>query len=643
MKFLPALRDAIHKSFAPSQGGVQLDSSLGNSTYLAIYTVFFIFLLFITYLENRKKEGAKHWPYIILLILNLVVLFYTQTRGAQVGFAVGIFISALIIYFGGRKFKNIKRAKNISLAIVIAVLAIYIGLISSSHTNLVKSSRTLDRLAKVASFADPISLPGKVNTLVKELNNGSSTYQNLLAVSGDGTFTSRILNIKMSLQGFKDRPILGWGQDNYFYVFAKHNDPRMYAQEPWFDRSHNVFMDWLIAAGAVGLISYLGLYVAAFYMMWHKKFKKNNDESGEFIEKALLSGLLVAYFVHNVFVFDNIVSYILFFIVLAYISVRFGKEPKKEVKALTIEQIKTRKILFVPVIVVGFILVFYFFNIRYIKANNDLIHGLIPNNTNGDPVIALNNSLDSFKKAIKIGGIAQMESREQLAQTTLNILNEVKNANLPMTEEYQPVYKVVSDYITETKNSYETLLAKRSDPRSLAIYTSFLLNIGDVEEALKYGEMAHQAAPKKQTITKDYVATLLLAKDYVKANQVAEQMYKDDPTYDVSKITLAITDIYNKKFTEGEKLLTDAKGVVNINQDVMEAYLTINSGDRLVNILNNNIKLNENDTNSMIILANVYINLNQKVKAIQILENLKKISPTMSNTIDQYIEKIKAE
>lgn len=59
MKFLPSLRDAIHSHIAPSQGGVQLDSSLGNSTYLAIYTIFFIFLLFIAYLENRKRENPK--------------------------------------------------------------------------------------------------------------------------------------------------------------------------------------------------------------------------------------------------------------------------------------------------------------------------------------------------------------------------------------------------------------------------------------------------------------------------------------------------------------------------------------------------------------------------------------------------------
>ena len=109
-------------------------------------------------------------------------------------------------------------------------------------------------------------------------------------------------------------------------MFAKYNDARMYAQEPWFDRSHNVFMDWLIAAGALGLVAYLALYFSAIWTMWCSKYSKNHKNSrNEFIEKALLTGLLVAYFIHNIFVFDNLISYILFFIVLAYIHFAFNR------------------------------------------------------------------------------------------------------------------------------------------------------------------------------------------------------------------------------------------------------------------------------------------------------------------------------
>ena len=58
MKYLPALRDAIHKLFSPSQGGNQLDSSLGNSTYLAIYTVF-LFFYFSSLILKKIKRNQK--------------------------------------------------------------------------------------------------------------------------------------------------------------------------------------------------------------------------------------------------------------------------------------------------------------------------------------------------------------------------------------------------------------------------------------------------------------------------------------------------------------------------------------------------------------------------------------------------------
>lgn len=645
MKFLPHLRDAIHARFAPTQGGVQLDSSLGNSTYLAIYTIFFIFLFLISYLENRKKENKQNWIYLLMIFLNLVVLFYTQTRGAQVGFAVGIFVSSLIIYFGGRKFKDIQRAKHFSLAIVLVVLVGYLGLVAFGQSSFIKNSSTLNKLAKISSFANPITLPGKVSELKTELYNPNSTYQNLLEVSGDGTFTSRVLNIKMSLEGFKERPVLGWGQDNYFYVFAEHNDPRMYAQEPWFDRSHNVFMDWLIAGGALGLVSYLALYVAALLVMWSKKFKSKNESSADFIEKALLTGLLVAYFVHNIFVFDNVVSYILFFIVLAYIAVKFGKSTREE-KTLTenknLERI--RKIIYGPIIFLGLILALYFLNIRYLEANRDIIRGLVPNVKESSNVVeALNTSLAYFKRASQIGGIAEMESKEQLVQSTLSLIDQVRQAQIPYSEEYAPVYKVVSDYIDASKSEYDTLLKKKLDPRSVSIYAAFLTQIGDSAGALKYAQLAYNLAPEKQTITSVYIKALLLAENYEEANQVAEKMYNEDTSYALAKNTLAVTEIYVKKFTEAEKLLANQEGSVQVDENIMQAYLTIGAGERLVTVLEKNIKIDPQDTNSYLALANLYLSLKSNNLAISTLIALKKVSPEMSTTIDSYIEKIKEQ
>lgn len=641
MNYLPALRDAIHKVFAPTQGGNQLDSSLGNSTYLAIYSVFFIFLFFISYIESKMEKNKNSWIYGLMVILNLITLYYTQTRGAQIGFAIGVFVSAIIIYFGGKKFSELKSLRKISLGVVIAILAIFVGLISFKNTNFIQNSGTLNKLSKVASFGNPVSLVGKVSELKTELYNPTSTYKSLLAVSGDGTFTSRLLNIKMSLEGFKERPILGWGQDNYFYVFAKHNDARMYAQEPWFDRTHNVFMDWLIAGGILGLLAYLALYFSAIWTMWFSKYSKSHKNTrSEFLEKSLLTGLLIAYFIHNIFVFDNLISYILFFVVLAYINFAFNKTPETNIVSLDAKVKKNKTIIWGPVVVVALGLSLYFFNINYIVANRAIISGLSPQLQAGEsPVETLNRSLTSFEKATKIGGVAKMESREQLAQQTLSLINQVTSANIPQTEEYLPVYQLLSNYIASTKKVYAAIVdSANPDPRSLSIYSIFLRSIGDYTGAVKYGKMAHDYAPQKQTITTEYIQELLSTNDIVKANQVAKSMYESDPTYEQGKGVYALTSIYVKDFDTAEKLLKDDKGVMSVDEDVTSAYIASGAKDRIIAILNNNIKLNPMDINSMIVLAKLYADTGNKYMATSILNSVSKIRPDLKTQIDSYIK-----
>lgn len=641
MKFFPALRDTIHKYFYPTQGGNQLDSSLGNSTYLAIYAVFFIFLFFISFIEARFKKDKNAWVYLLMTILNLIVLFYTQTRGAQIGFMIGVFVSAIILYFGGKKFENLKKIRKISLGIVIVILVGFFGLISLKNTNFIQNSSTLNKLAKVSSFANPISFFNKASELKTELYSPTSTYTSLLAISGDGTFTSRLLNIKMSLAGFKERPILGWGQDNYFYVFAKYNDPRMYSQEPWFDRTHNVFMDWLIAGGILGLLAYLSLYFSAIWTMWFSKFARHNKNTKqEFIEKALMTGLLIAYFIHNIFVFDNLVSYILFIFVLAYIHLNFAGNKENFVeKNISPKDIKSKMLIFAPFVVVALAVSLYYLNFIYIKANKYVIAGLSPQRQNNEsPLEPLNRSMDSFKKAAAIGGIAKMESREQFAQFGLNLVEQLKNANIPQTAEYLPVYNTISNYLDSVNLSYKPLVdVKNPDPRSLSIYATFLRNINKNDEALKYGSLSYKLSPNKQTIAQEYIQELLIANKFEEANIVAKKMYSDDNSYNLARTFFALTNVYVGNFTEAENLLKNGEKY-EINQALEKAYFSTNNLYKLIPMLESNLKLDKSDIQSTILLAEAYIDNGQKYMAIRVLNDLAIQKPDLKPQIDAYIK-----
>ena len=57
-------------------------------------------------------------------------------------------------------------------------------------------------------------------------------------------------------EGFKVRPIFGWGPENFLKVFDTHFDTRYFNPVDgfgaWFDRAHSVYFDYLVETGALG-------------------------------------------------------------------------------------------------------------------------------------------------------------------------------------------------------------------------------------------------------------------------------------------------------------------------------------------------------------------------------------------------------
>lgn len=57
----------------------------------------------------------------------------------------------------------------------------------------------------------------------------------------------------LAIEGFKEHPILGWGQDNFILVFNKYYDPRLYSQEPFLTARTMYF--WIGSSRAVSWAS----------------------------------------------------------------------------------------------------------------------------------------------------------------------------------------------------------------------------------------------------------------------------------------------------------------------------------------------------------------------------------------------------
>lgn len=262
------------------QGSTRLDATFGNSAYLAVYMLINIFLAaFLAARAQGMFARPMRMVYAVIALLDTFIVYHTATRGAILGLITGVMVTGVLIALFSDRESN---ARRVGLGALVAVLLIVGIFFAIRDTSFVKESPVLSRFSSI-SFSEQ-------------------------------TTKSRFMVWNMALQGFKERPILGWGQEGFNYVFNKYYNPKMWSQEPWFDRAHNVFLDWLIAGGILGLAAYLSLFGTLLYLLW-----ASSAERFSLLEKSILTGLLAGYFVHNLVVFDNLMSYVLFFSILAMV------------------------------------------------------------------------------------------------------------------------------------------------------------------------------------------------------------------------------------------------------------------------------------------------------------------------------------
>jgi tetratricopeptide (TPR) repeat protein len=136
----------------------------------------------------------------------------------------------------------------------------------------------------------------------------------------DPTAVSRILSAGIAWKSFLEKPLLGWGPENYETVYIKNFNPKIVKYLPedfYFDRAHNKPMEVLATTGIFGFLSYISIFVFAFLLFW-QNCKKNTHWS---LTNLAIGGLLLGYFIQNVFIFDFHESYLMFFLILGFISV----------------------------------------------------------------------------------------------------------------------------------------------------------------------------------------------------------------------------------------------------------------------------------------------------------------------------------
>jgi O-antigen ligase/tetratricopeptide (TPR) repeat protein len=570
------------------QSDVRLDSTLGNASYLAIYMAFNIFLAFWYFV--KEKEWYR-WFYIPLIVLELIVLYYTATRGTILGFVGGILSIIFLVAIFSRQ-KKIKMAFTGFFAVVIILLA---GFWIIRDSSFIKQNQVLSRFANIS---------------LKET-----------------TTQSRFIIWGMSWEGFKERPLFGWGPENYNLIFNKFYKPILWNQEPWFDRAHNVFFDRLTMGGIFGLFFYLGLFISAFYYL----LAKRKETGFSITDSIVLTSLLIAYFFHNLFVFDNIVSYLMFFGILSYIH--FRKTCASAVELAAKEQISfdagdTGKSFYSAVIVVVTVFSVYFINVPAILASRSLLNALAAAGS-GD----LQESMRNFEKSLSYNSFGSTETREHLTGLAMKVAS---------AQNVDPLQK---NKIFETASAEMEKQVRKSpeDIRYLVFLGALYSKEQKYDKAVEILEKAITLSPKKQQLYFELGSAYLNKKEYDKAAEILKTAFELDPSFDEARNIYAASLIFGGKIDLAENILREKYGTATIADDrIFRAYASLKDVAKAVGILEKIVEQNPDDAQYRVSLASNYLLMGERQKAIEQLQKAIEIEPRFKQQGEYYISEITA-
>jgi len=505
-------------ALAIHQGSTRIDATLGNSAYLAIYFLFSVCIAL--WLALTEKSAWLKWSLISLAVLEAVLIFYTETRGTVIGLLVALALAALLTALTAGK-----RARSWATGALIGLMILVGGVYLARNSDFVQHNSILQRVTSIST--------------------------------ADGK--TRFTLWHMAWEGVLERPLLGWGQEGYNYIFNKYYEASLYHQESWFDRAHSVFIDWLVAGGFPAFFLYLALFGSAIILLW-----RNSSLSRP--ERIALTSALVGYAVHNIFVFDNLYSYIYFFAILALIDSQVGRPIAHLEKMTEVDEVEGVTYV-LPVTAVVMALVIWLVNVPGMQVASKLITALSASD--------FSVALATFKDLSAHPANEAQEVREQIVNFAASVAQNTQLTN----DQKQEVATLAVSEMQKQLSSYP--LDAREHLELAYVYRAF----GDYADALKEMQKAETLSPQKidTIITEGTVAwdmgDVKLAQSYFAHAYALAPQFTDLAEYAAAG-KIAIGDD-----TEGDSILVNAFGTTSVDSTTLAmAYYRAKNWPRLIAI-----------------------------------------------------------
>lgn len=567
------------------QGGVRLTGTLGNAIYLAVYLMFAIFMA--CWLAVRSK-GWLRWLLIGFIALAFVIMFFTGSRGPLVGLIAGTLSGAGIWLFLARKeWGKGAAATGIKIALgSVAALVLAGGLLFAfKDSDTVTENPFLSRAASLFSVGNELEVREKLWGI--------------------------------AFKGIVDDPITGWGQEGFNHVFNKYYDPSLYDQEAWFDRAHNMYIDWFVAGGVPAGLLFVALLGFGFIALMRLPGASR-------AERVFLASAFIAYAIQALVVFDNLFSYVPLMMLLAVAHVQSGKDIKVLENA---PEVGADSRIGYTVAGIGVVLVaatIWTVNMPGMQAANHLVYAVSP--SQGAPT-----SLNRFEEALAANSFASQEIREQLSAFA-SALSE--NETVPE--------QIRKEFLVRAMDEMEKeVIGSPNDARLRVQYASLMKAAGNVEGALAQYEAALALSPKKQGI---YISRGFMFYD-LGENESAQRdfarAYELDPSFPSLNKSIATGYIVTGDIAKGKEIAMETFGTSTPDDDsFFLAYYRAKAWNELIAVAQAGIAARSDNPESHYRLAQAYAAAGRFTEARTQIAQTIKLFPATRETGEMLMQEI---
>ena len=276
-------------------GTSRVSGSAGNPAFLAGQMLVNGMLAFALLADHirltglyRSIESLAYSAFLALTtFVSVWVLIETGTRGSMAGLVAGLAGSAGIYVLYASRGRVRVGVAIAGILVPIVVILLFVGRDTSFVRDLASRNQIVDRVVS-------ISLTG-------------------------GGLELRTTGLRMAGQAFVARPLTGLGGENFEVAFQRfQKEGEIAPGTRVLDRAHNKPMNLLATTGIIGFATYMSVWGWLGYLAWQRV----RHESGRRVFHSLMAGGVIALFIHNLFLFDTAVTFLLFGLIAAWASMR---------------------------------------------------------------------------------------------------------------------------------------------------------------------------------------------------------------------------------------------------------------------------------------------------------------------------------